>query len=181
MTLREWHSGKVPSGAPMDKFIHDSVRALINGMSFDMGLVAVGYLPNGNLLFCRAVGKHDIETSTSPGVYVIGSGGALAMDHLNKRKQCGEFSLARTMLHLSEALDEATKVKDKTVGESEAFSIIFRDGTVSRIEANAPLFSDWKKAFKDRDTAPLDDSEMAYEQITALFRVYQIERSKESA
>jgi len=177
LTLREWQRGKVPGGE-MNKFIHDSVRALLDGLSFEVGLIVLGFLSDGNPIFYRAIGKHHNEATATPAVYVIGSGGTLAMDRLNKRQQCLDFGLPRTLLHISEAMDDAQKVSDKSVGKPQAFMVVQRDGAMHRIDSNAPLFREWKKAYRDREsTASLDDSEIAQKQVAALFRKHEVKRS----
>jgi hypothetical protein len=177
LTLREWQRGKVPGGH-MNQFIHDAVRSFLDGLSFEVALIVAGFLPDGNLLFYKASGKRHVEASTTPGVYVIGSGGGLAMDHLNKRQQCIDYGLPRTLLHVSEALDEARKVTDGSVGPPQAFTIVGCDGQTSKIDADAHLLRDWKKAYKNRaNTASLDDSEIAHGQVNSLLKKHLILRS----
>jgi len=177
LTLREWQRGKVPGGE-MNKLVHDEVRKFLDNLSFEVALVIAGYLPDNNLLFYRAVGKYHIEASSSPGIYVIGTGGRLAMNHLNKRGQHTDCSLPRTLLHLSEALDEARKALDKSVGKPQAFTIMWRDGRIARFPAEVQLLKDWKKSYKKRQsTASLDSSVVAQEQIRCLLLKHAIKRS----
>lgn len=165
MTLREWQRGKV-RGGKMHKQIHDEVRAFIEGLSFPVEMIVAGFLPDGNIVFYKISQKRRIECSTSPGIYVIGTGGALAMEHLNRRGQYGDKGLLSTLLHVSEALDEAKKVQDESVGDPQGFTIIWRNGDIARLAADCPTLKDWKKAYKNRQTtASLDDSSVAWTQI----------------
>ncbi len=177
MTLREWQRGKVPGGK-IDRFIHDAVRSLIDDLGFVVELIVVGFLPDGNVVFYKASGRRHVEASTTPGVYVIGSGGQLAMGHLNKRGQNIDQGLPRTMLHISEALDEAQKVADDSVGKPQAFVVMDRNGLIGRIDADAQVFKDWKAAYRDRETTlSLDSSVVAHEQIKALIQKHVVKRS----
>ncbi len=161
MTLEEWQRGKVPSGK-MHKLIHDEVYRFINALEFEVQLLVAGFLADGHILFYKASGKRNIEASASPGRYVIGSGGALALAQLNKRNQSVEYGLPRTLLHVAEAMDEAKKVTGKSVGEPSSFMVADKHGRMMRINPEAPIFRDWKKAYKHRsNTASLDESEIA--------------------
>jgi hypothetical protein len=59
---------------------------------------------------------------SSPGVYVIGSGQLHAMKVLNGRKQNYGMSLARTLLHVHEAMMAAQA--EKTVGTSPGYIVM---------------------------------------------------------
>lgn len=177
MTLMEWQRGKVPGGK-MNKLIHDEVARFIDGLQFRVELLVAGFLTNGDILFYKASGKRYIEGSASPGVYVIGTGGRLAMAQLNKRKQSIEYGLPRTLLHIAESMDEAQTVEDKSVGKPSSFTIAWRDGRVARINPEAPIFRDWKAAYKGREsTASLDGSEIAARQVAAALQEHIVERS----
>jgi hypothetical protein len=175
MTLRQWQTGKVPGGK-IDKFIHDSVRNLINAQPFNVELLVAGYTSQGNILFYKGSCKRMIEPGIAPGVLVIGSGGQLAMDHLNRRGQSIENLLPCTLLHMYEAMREAKKVSDKSVGEPQAFTIVSRKD-IWRIRAKAPLFREWAEAYKNRaSTASLDASVIANQQVTALLQQHVVKR-----
>lgn len=177
MTLREWQRGKVPGGA-IDQLIHDEIRKFIDAAEFQVALIVAGFLPDNNILFYKASGKGHIEASATPGVYVIGTGGQLAMNHLNKRGQNMDCSLPRTLLHISEALDEARKVPDKSVGDPQAFTVMWRDGRMARFFADTQLLRDWKKAYRKRDsTSSLDTSVIAMEQVKYLLVKHEVVRS----
>jgi hypothetical protein len=165
LTLKEWHRGKV-KGGKMHKQIHDEVRAFIHGVKFPVELILAGFLPNGDIAFFKASQKRRIECSSSPGVYVIGTGGTLAMDHLNKRAQNIDRGLLTTLLHTSEALEEARKVPDGSVGHAQAFTIIWRNGDIVQLPADSPTLTGWRNAYKNRaDTTSLDESDVAWQQI----------------
>ncbi len=173
ITLRQWQTGKVPSGK-IDQYIHDAIRALIDAHSFNVELLLAGYSARGQIIFYKGSRKYPIEPGIAPGVLVIGSGGQLAMDHLNKRGQSIECSLARSMLHVYEAMQKAKKVADKSVGEPQAFTIVSRT-RIARIRAKSQLFHDWAKAYKKRDsTLSLDHSTIAEQQIMGLLQEHEV-------
>jgi hypothetical protein len=173
ITLKQWQTGKVPSGK-IDQFIHDSIRALIDGQPFDVELLLAGYSTRGNILFYKGSRKSPLEPGIAPGILVIGSGGQLAMDHLNRRGQNIEYRLPRTLLHVYEAMQKARKVPDKSVGAPQAFTIVSRD-KIWRIRANAPLYEEWSKVYKNRSsTASLDSSQLAEQQASELLQKHEI-------
>jgi hypothetical protein len=177
MTIGQWQRGKVPGGQ-MNQLIHDEVTKFIDGLEFYVGLIVAGFLPDGNILFYRAVGKNHIETSATPGIHVIGTGGQLAMSHLNKRDQGIHCSLPRTLLNMSEAMDKARKVPDKSVGRPQGFTVIWRDGRLARFPGQTALLRGWKKAYKNRtSTMSLDSSVVAHEQIRLLLLKHVVRQS----
>ncbi len=90
------------------------------------------------------------------------------MSHLNKRGQNLECGLSRTLLHISEALDEARNVSDKSVGKPMGLTIMFRNGDMARLPADAAFLREWKAAYKDRDdTGSLDHSDIARHHVRA--------------
>jgi hypothetical protein len=100
------------------------------------------------------------------------------MQQLNKRDQNSECSLPRTLLHISEAMDQARTVADKSVGKPQGFTIMWRDGRIARIFADVHLLRDWKKAYKDRhSTRSLDTSVVAQKQISMLLIKHETPRS----
>jgi hypothetical protein len=80
-----------------------------------------GFIGEHTMFFCSQGMRH-IQSESSPGVYVIGSGAVHAMRKLNKRGQNSGFGLARTILHVHEAMLAARQ--EKTVGPPTNYLII---------------------------------------------------------
>jgi hypothetical protein len=177
MGIKEWQRGKVPHGK-MDATVHAELTKFVDGVEFPVEVIVLGFLPDMNIAFFKASRKNIIEQSTSPGIYVIGSGGALAMDHLNARGQGLHSGLPSTLLHISEALEKAKAVSDGSVGEAQALMIIHKDGRMQRLPSAAPVLSEWKTAFRNRtSTASLDGSDAAWNQLKFQLSVYHPRRS----
>lgn len=93
-------------------------------------------------------------------IYAIGGKGAVeAFQVLIDRKQNVEMSLARTLLHIYEALRAAKA--DKGVGDPASY-VVMRPWTVprphgmQRLYPEHPLLQQWSKAYRLRDTEPLE-------------------------
>jgi hypothetical protein len=171
--ITDWHTGKI-RGKKVNKVVHDELTRFVNSCDLPMEIIVAGFLPDGNIVFYKASRRSAIEASTSPGVYVIGSGGALALEHLNRRGQHLHDGLCSTLLHVSEALDEAQKSPDKTVGRPQSLMIVHRDGRMERLPARARVLLDWKKAYRDRKiTTVLDESDAAWTQLKCQLVPYQ--------
>ncbi len=165
VTLKQFQAERI-GGKKITRMMHQELVRFVKNHDLKAELVVGGFLANGNILFYKASRKNPIEASTSPGVYVIGTGGTLAMAHLNRRGQNLHDGLLSTLLHISEALDEAQKVSDGTVGHPQALTILHRDGRIERLPAKSQALADWKRAYKNRDiTASLDESSAAWDQM----------------
>lgn len=149
MSLGEWKSGKVPGQGKMNKFVLNAGKALINATDLNVSALIGGFV-EGQLLFYKADGKRHLEAVSTPGVQVIGRGGALAMAHLNGREQTMACSFARSVLHVAEALDEARKEPTGTVGKPAWIFAIAKSGAAAYIEPDHPTLLGWKKAYRNR-------------------------------
>jgi hypothetical protein len=100
------------------------------------------------------------------------------MNQLTKRGQDIEHSLPRTLLHVSEALEEARKVEDHSVGFPQGYTILYNDGRMRRINASASIFRDWKRTYKNRnDTSSLDGNPNAQAQLDMVLLRHVTKRS----
>ena len=90
-------------------------------------MIVAGFLKHGRLIFYKADQLAELEQATSPGVYVIGTGGEYAMDHLTWRGQNADCSLTRSLLHVHEALEKA-RSRDRCVGKASDYIIIHKNG-----------------------------------------------------
>lgn len=105
---------------------------------------------------------------------MIGSGGALAMGHLNRRQQNAGCSLARSLLHVMEALEEARKEPNKTVGKPSWILVSTQAGEMYTIVPDSPTLQGWKKTYKGRDsTWSLQNSKIAEMQAKGIARPYR--------
>jgi hypothetical protein len=150
--------GKLPQGK-LDREAIKAAEAVCDAYEFPVELIIGGFVDGEPLLF-KATGKEHIQGESSPAVYVIGSlGKVAAMDHLNRRGQNIEYSLARSVFHVHEAM-EAARVADpdQYIGTPAWYVVILRAQGVWRIDPRAPLLADWVKLYQNRQsTAPLDD------------------------
>jgi len=136
LTLRQWHAGRVKPGK-LDPLILKAGKVLIRAEPFNAELIVGGFLGNHQLVFYKASGKRHLELSTTPGVYVIGTGGQAAMEHLNRRGQNADCSLARSLLHVAEAAEAARRANRDTVGKPSHFVLTWKDGTMERFDPEA--------------------------------------------
>lgn len=165
LSLRQWHTGKGPRGK-LDPLILKAGEDLIRAEPLHVEMIVGGFLANSQLVFYKASGKRHLEQSTAPGVYVIGTGGQAAMDHLNRRGQNADCSLARSLLHIAEAADAARKANRSTVGKPSHFVIMWKDGGMERFPPECQIIKDWKRAYKNRSsTWSLQNKKVAEVQI----------------
>lgn len=162
ISLREWSRGNVRGG--MDDLVLRAGLSFMKDAPFKVALIVAGFM-RGQTMFFRAVEKERLQEETSPGVYVIGSGQVHAMDVLNRREQHTHMSLARTVLHVHEAMVAAKK--EKTVGRSEGYIVMRqREPRILFVPTSLPALEDWRKAYAGRaTTATLDDSRLAAQSI----------------
>ncbi len=146
-SLRQWHRGKIPPQI-FDDLIVKAGENLIRNEPLPVELIVGGFLGNHQLVFHKASQKRKIEQSTAPGVYVIGTGGQSAMDHLNYRRQNADCSLARSLFHVCEATDVARRKNRETVGRPSHLVVMWKDGTMKRFDPNCQAMRDWKKIYK---------------------------------
>lgn len=172
VSLRQWQRGKVPGGK-LDDLLIKALRNHMENEPFPLEAIVAGFV-RGKLQFYKASEKNHLEKSATPGVYVIGRGGALAMNHLNRRGHHTGCSLARALLHVVEALEEAEKEPLGTVGKTAQLLAIGHDGSMARIMPTHHTLVTWKKTYKDRDsTWSLQNNKVADVQAKYMCRVHR--------
>jgi hypothetical protein len=148
LTCSQLLRGRLPKG-PLDEAAIKWAAAVCSAYEFRVELIVAGYLGN-TPVFLRASEKDHIQCESSPGVYVIGSKGKVAaLDHLNKRGQNLTHGIARTMLHLYEAM-EAAKQADKYVGNPAYYTVIFPGKGLWRLRPRSYLLKGWASAYRNR-------------------------------
>ncbi len=138
MSLDEWKSGKVPGTGKMSPLVVRAGKALMQATRLPIEALIAGFAEEEQLIFYKANGKKHLESVVSPGVQVIGTGGELAMNHLNRRGQNMSHSFSRSLLHVVEALDEARKEPHGTVGNPAWIFVIDKKGEAVYIKPDHP-------------------------------------------
>jgi 20S proteasome alpha/beta subunit len=169
ITLAQWHCGKV-SGGKLDPLLLKAGEVLLQGVKFQAQSIIADFI-RGRSIFYKTDFMNDVECSSSPGIYAIGVGAQLAMNHLNKREQNTGCSFARSLLHVAEALDEARKEPSRTVGQPSRFLVTASDGTLAVFLPDHPTLLGWKKAYSRRSsTASLQNCKIADMQARGMAR-----------
>jgi hypothetical protein len=150
LSIKQWLTKKIASKKLAPMFV-EAGRLLLQGIPFKAEALVAGYC-RGQVFFYKASGKRVLEGSVAPGIMVIGTGGALALEHLNRRQHNAGCSFARALLHMVEALEAARKEPNNTVGEPSRFLVIHRDGTMAQFFPDAPTLLGWKRSYADRDS-----------------------------
>jgi hypothetical protein len=149
ISLSQLLRGKLPSG-PLDPVAMAEARRIMAGTEFRIELIIAGFMGSEPLLF-KASQKLDIQGESDPPIHVIGSAGkAHALAHLNKRQQNTGCNIARSLLHVYEALEIARINDSKYVGIPSWYAVIFPDSGVWRVPSGSPLLREWAKAYKER-------------------------------
>jgi hypothetical protein len=140
------------------KFGHE----ILEYTPFKCEMIVCGYVePHG--IFLRASQKEHIQEETSPGVYAIGCGQVSAIKHLNKRGQNVHMSLARTLLHVYEALHLS---QSQYVGPPPEFLLVLWRRNPKVAVYPTRFLEDWRKQYETRPlTAALDDSSVASQEV----------------
>jgi hypothetical protein len=164
-SLPDWLAGKLPDGRPFNEYAHrEGLRILKHvkdEMQFQCAILVVGFLRDTPIFF-RGIGAEPLEESSTPGIYVIGGKGAVAaMQHLIDRRQSLEMGIARTALHVYEALKIARD--DKAVGKAGDYTVMrpwthARPNGRLRLPAEHPLMQQWSKEYALRDTEGLENN-----------------------
>jgi hypothetical protein len=171
ITLDQWLTGKIPGGK-MHKLIVKAGEAVIDGTPLPLEVLLGGFV-QGRLLFYKASGKYNLELGSSPAVFVVGTGGQLAMDVLNRRGQHVDCSLPRTILHVAEALEAAEKEPGGTVGKAKILTVIHEKDGMGQFTLDNDLIQEWKRLYADRpSTQALQDNAIARAQITQRFLLH---------
>jgi hypothetical protein len=152
LTLAEWQKKFLPP----EKFDFEAEEfgmRVIRNHPLNVSAIVGGFIEDNTVFFC-AQGMRSIQSESSPGFHVIGSGSIPAMAQLNKRNQNLAYGLARTVFHLHESMLSAQK--EKTVGPPGNYLVVTKDQPPMYVPADAPLLSRWVTHYRDRDTLPLD-------------------------
>jgi 20S proteasome alpha/beta subunit len=169
ITLAQWHCGKVPGGK-LDPLLLKAGEVLLEGVKFQTQSIIGGFI-RGRSIFYKTDFMDDVECSASPGIYAIGIGAQLAMNHLNKREQNTGCSFARSLLHVAEALDAARKEPSGTVGKLSRFLVLAEDGSTAEFLPDHPTLLGWKKAYARRsNTGSLQNCKIADMQARGMAR-----------
>jgi hypothetical protein len=150
ITLAQWQCGKVPGGK-LDSLLLKAGEVIIESVQFKAQSIIAGFI-RGRSIFYKTSFMDDIEYSSAPGIYTIGIGSQLAMNHLNRREQNTGCSFSRSLLHVVEALDEAQKESSGTVGKPSRLLVLAADGEWAQFAPDHPTLIGWKKAYNDRDS-----------------------------
>ncbi len=177
VSLQDWLSGTLPDGREFNdeafRWGLSILQRVKGNFSKQLAVIVVGFADNG-IVFMRGIGAEAIEEAASPASFVIGSGSCAAMDVLTKRGQNSDTTMARSLLHIYEALN-ASRKKEKTVGPPSAYVVIrphhVGDPTgMWRFPAESHLLRGWNKAYRKRtDTRSLDKT-IPNQQAIALLR-----------
>lgn len=171
ITRDEWISTK-----EMDTTVFRAGRGLIRRTGLPVHVILGGFLGQGRPLLLRMTGIDDIEEEVN--CCAIGSGMVAATDHLNRRGQNVHMSLARSLLHISEALLRA-KRKDIYVGTPSPYSIITANGSW-RFPAACSLMGDWRRKYRNNSQA-LDSDKTANQQVRELLIPHLSPHARQSA
>ena len=182
--LHDWLAGKLPTGEPFNDRAHREGMRILAGVRKEfrskVGIIVAGFLKSGPV-FLRGLGFEPVEDAASPAVYVIGGTGAVeAMRVLIERQQNVEMGIARSLLHVYEAL-RAAKI-DKGVGDAASY-VVMRPLTARlpngmlRFLPDHPLLKQWSKMYRLRDTSPLD-SRTANDLIDLGFNAERVKNSE---
>jgi len=152
MSLDEWKSGKVPGTGKMNRLVLEAGKTLMKATDLPMEALIAGFIDGGDLVCYKASRKRHLEVVTAPGFQVIGTGGELAMNHLNRCEQTPEHSFARTLLHVAEALEEARKEPHGTVGKPAWIFAISKSGEAAYIKPDHPALREWRRVYKNRNS-----------------------------
>jgi hypothetical protein len=165
--LTEWKQG------PLDARVYRGGKAVIRTTKLPVHIIVAGFLRTDEFVFLRGIQKRPHEEEASPGVYVIGATEAseFANEVLRRRKQCLDFGLPRTLLHIYEAMKAARK--DHSVG-NPSWYVVLRPNDMMRFPSNSIHLRNWEKAYKNRvSTVSLEESAEAHRQIEMQLRVHE--------
>lgn len=164
VSLQDWIAGKLPSGDVFNEYAHAEGRKVLRGVRDEFlgkfGIILTGFL-NGSAVFLRGRGFEPVEEGVTPAIHVIGHGGKAALEVLNRRKQNVEMGIARTILHVYQALEAAQT--DKTVGKASSYVVMRPWGSsrphgMLRFRADHPTIKQWDAQYRLKSTEGLESS-----------------------
>jgi hypothetical protein len=136
-------------------------------------MIVVGFAENG-IVFMRGVGAEPTEETTTPEYFVIGSGSLAAIEVLTKYRQDIYTSLARSLLHIYEALKAARRA-ERTVGPPAPYLVIrpknvAQPNGVWQFPAQSHLLRQWSKHYHGRESTGSLDKDLPNAQAQHLLR-----------
>lgn len=163
VSLQDWLIGKLPSGVTFNEYAHREGMRVLRHVRQEargkIGIIVTGFL-GGSAVFLRGLGFEPVEDSASPAIYVVGGKGAEeSLKVLINRKQSIEMGVARTILHMHEAL-EAARV-DRGVGEASSY-VVMRPWTsprphgMLRFPPDHPTVKQWREKYALKSTEALE-------------------------
>jgi len=162
-SVNDWLTGKLPSGLPFTEYAMQQGRRVLQNVKEEMkgkvGLIVAGFLREEPIFF-RAIGAEPIEEAAVPEVHVIGGEGAVeARRVLSEREQGVGMGLARTLVHVHEAMKAARK--DRGVGDPNGYYVIRphtvpRPNGMLRCHPEHPTIVGWAKKYALSTTSSLD-------------------------
>jgi hypothetical protein len=187
--LYDWLSGNLPDARKLDdlalRYGLQVLRRVQSEMKSRLGVIVVGFVDNG-AVFMRGSGFEPMEIAASPEFFLIGSGSSVALEVLDERKQRISMTLARTLLHVHEALKSA-KIRSRSVGPPSWYVVIMSKakhppaGAMLRFPANPQLLSEWSRAYKKRNDTSSLDGHVPNVQAKALLQFHIPKRSQSLA
>jgi hypothetical protein len=181
ISLEDWQCGKLRDARKLDdlalRYGLQVLREARTELKDHLGIIAAGFVENG-IVFVRAIGAELLEEAASPPIYVVGTGSRAAMDVLSKREQSIDCTMARSLLHVYEALRAARRSEPETVGPPAAYVVLRAESHrelpgISRFPAESHLLRAWCKAYRKRTSTQSLDTLAANHQVKCLFRGYR--------
>ena len=167
ISLSQLLRGKLPEG-PLDEVAKRYAHGIMKQTPFIFEIIVVGFLGNEPLFF-RGSEKRYLEGEVGPGIYVIGSKGKIAaLDHLNKRGQNPTCGLARSLLHVYEALEIARTADREKIGKPSWYSVVREDSGQWRFDPATHLLRGWASHYKNRPNTISLHSDLARKQAETL-------------
>ncbi|MFB3916797.1 MAG: hypothetical protein ACE14M_08710 [Terriglobales bacterium] len=185
VSLAEWQAGKLPNADKLDPLALQWGRTVLEDvrdkLRYSLGLILLGFVDNGPVFF-RAWGAEPLDEAANPEFYAIGSGSEAALDVLIRREQNIYTTMARSLLHLYEAL-KAARQHEKTVGPPAPYIVIrphnaAKPTGVMRFPAESKLLRGWGKAYRKRMSTESLDKDLPNVQVKHLLERHVPMRSQ---
>jgi len=155
LIFAEWHSKLFPP-FEFDYALEAHGMQTIRDNPLNMSSIVGGFIEDNVMFFC-ARRMEDVQSESSPDVHAIGSGSHEATEKLNKRGQNLNYSLARTIYHLHEAMLAAQRVR--SVGPANNYLVLVKGQPVLHIPSDSDLLRKWFDYYEDKDSTASLDSE----------------------
>jgi len=155
LTFAEWHSRLFPPNE-FDYALEAHGMRTVNDHPLNVSSIVGGFIADNVMFFC-AKGMGDIQSESSPGIHAIGSGSREAMETLNRRGQNLNYSLARTIYHLHEAMLAAQQ--DSSVGPANNYLVLIKGQPLLHVRSDSDFLRNRFEYYKDKDNTASLDSE----------------------